>query len=147
MALLADNAADRAEQLLLLTQRLGALADVEGAALARGEPLTGEGAGEELRRLANAYRLEMARIREDRSLIADAPRALRQRLQDETAVLQDKLDVYAAALFAAREITEGLVRAVGEEVQRARRGPATYGAQGGYAEQAGVAPVALDRTA
>lgn len=147
MALIADDAADRAEQLLVLTQRLAALAESECAALAEGRPLSGEGAGEELRRLANAYRLEMARIREDRSLIAGAPRALRARLQAETAALQGKLDVYAAALAAAREITEGLVRAVGEEVQRARRGPATYGASGGYADPVGVAPVALDQQA
>jgi hypothetical protein len=146
LALIADNAADRAEQLLALTQRLGELADIEGAALAAGQPLSGEGAGDELRRLANAYRLEMARIREDRSLIADAPRPLRQKLQAETAVLQEKLDVYAAALLAAREVTEGLVQAVAEEVQRARRAPAAYGAHGGYADQ-GVLPVALDQRA
>ncbi len=147
MALIADDAADRAEQLLLLTGRLTALVDAEGAALARGQPLSGEGASDELRRLANAYRLEMARIREDRSLIAGAPRPLRQRLQDATAHLQVRLDIYAAALFAAREITEGLVRAVGEEVQRARRGPAGYGAQGTYADAGGVTPVALDQRA
>jgi hypothetical protein len=147
MALIADDAADRARQLLLLTERLAALTESETAALARGDPLSGDGAGEELRRLANAYRLEMARIRDDRSLIAAAPLPLRERLQEETARLQARLDVYAAALFAAREITEGLVRAVGEEVQRARRGPAGYGAQGAYTELSSALPVALDQTA
>ncbi|MDX2233643.1 MAG: flagellar basal-body protein FlbY [Hyphomonadaceae bacterium] len=147
MALIADDAADRAEQLLLLTGRLAALVDAEGAALAQGDPLSGAGAGDELRRLANAYRLEIARIKEDRTLIAAAPRHLRQRLQDETARLQARLETYSAALFAAREITEGLVRAVAEEVQRARNGPAGYGAQGAYAQGGAVAPVALDQRA
>ena len=148
MALLADDAADRAEQLLLLTERLAALVVSETKILAAGEPLTAAGGDSvEMRRLANTYRLEMARIREDQSLIAPAPRALRQRLQDATEALQRNLDVYAVALMAAREITEGLVRAVAEEVQRARKGPTGYGAQGTYAEGSPALPVALDQRA
>lgn len=147
MALLADDAADRAEQLLLLTERLTGLVAAETEILAAGEPLTADAAGAaEMRRLANAYRLEMARIRDDRSLIAAAPRPLRQKLQDATATLQARLDVYSSALTAAREITEGLVRVVAEEVQRARKGPAGYDAGGGYAE-ANTVPVALDQRA
>ncbi len=148
MALLADDADDRAEQLLLLTERLTALVAIETETLAAGEPLTADGAGGvEMRRLANTYRLEMARIREDRSLIATAPWPLRQRLQHSTEALQAKLDVYAVALMAAREITEGLVRAVAEEVQRARKGPAGYDGQGAYAEGSPALPVALDQRA
>lgn len=145
MALLADDAADRAEQLLLLTRRLTDLVDAESVELAAGRPPPGVD-GDELRRLANAYRLEMARIREDRTLIAGAPLPLRRSLQSETSALQRRLDGYLLALTAAREITEGLVRVVAEEVQRARAGPAGYGAQGAYAEAAPV-PVALDRRA
>ncbi len=148
MALLADDAADRAEQLLLLTDRLAALVAVETETLASGDPLTGDGAGGvEMRRLANTYRLEMARIRDDRSLIATVPRPLRQRLQTATEALQAKLDVYSIALMAAREITEGLVRAVAEEVQRARKGPAGYDGQGAYADGSPALPVALDQRA
>ena len=147
MALLADDAADRAEQLMLLTDRLTALVIVEGEVLATGQPLTAEaGDGAEMRRLANAYRLEMARVRADQSLIATAPRPLRERLQAATERLQGRLDTYMVSLTAAREITEGLVQAVAEEVQRARKGPAGYDALGGYAE-AGALPVALDRRA
>lgn len=148
MALVAENAADRAEQLLLLTGRLMELVGNESAALAEGRPLAdGAGPGDELRRLANAYRLEMARIRDDRSLLAGAPLALRQRLQDETGRLQVQLDAYMLRLAAVREVTEGLVMAVAEEVQRARRGPAGYGAQGTYAETSAAAPIALDQRA
>lgn len=144
MALLADDAADRAEQLLLLTRRLAELVDVECAGLAAGSVPGAD--SDELRRLANAYRLEMARIREDRTLVAGAPLPLRRSLQTETGALQRRLDGYLLALTAAREITEGLVRVVAEEVQRARAGPAGYGAQGAYAEAPPV-PVALDRRA
>lgn len=147
MALVADDAADRAEQLLILTGRLMELVESESAALAEGRPLTDGGGGDELRRLANAYRLEMARIRDDRGLVAGAPLALRQRLQDETGRLQGRLDAYMRRLAAVREVTEGLVMAVAEEVQRARRGPAGYGAQGTYAEPGAASPIALDQRA
>lgn len=142
MALLADDATDRAEQLLALTRRLAELVEAEGADLAAGRIPEN---GDELRRLANAYRLEMARIRDDRTLIAGAPLSLRQTLQTETGALQQGLDRHLVALTAAREITEGLVRAVAEDVQRGR-GPATYGAQGAVPEGA-PAPVALDQRA
>lgn len=142
MALLADDAADRADQLLALTRRLAELVAAESADLAAGRVPE---SGDELRRLANAYRLEMARIRDDRTLIAGAPLAMRQALQTETVALQTRLDRHLVALSAVREVTEGLVRAVAEEVQRAR-GPATYGAQGARTEGAPT-PVALDQRA
>jgi hypothetical protein len=59
----------------------------------------------ELQRLANAYRLEMARIKDDPSLVSGAPRADREKLQTATAALQVRLDSYATALGAARAET------------------------------------------
>lgn len=148
MALIADDAADRVAQIHLLTDRLAALVERETAALSAGRPASPESAdAAELQRLANAYRLEMARIKDDPSLVSGAPRADRERLQTATSALQVRLDAYAIALGAAREVTEGLVRAMAEEVQRVRRGPAGYGAQGGYVEPTGAAAVALDQRA
>ncbi|MDZ4776056.1 MAG: flagellar basal body protein [Alphaproteobacteria bacterium] len=148
MALIADDATDRVAQIHLLTERLAAIVETETAALAAGKPASAEGASAiELQRLANAYRLEMARIKDDQSLVSGAPRAEREKLQAATAALQVRLDSYAIALGAAREVTEGLVRAMAEEVQRARHGPAGYGAQGGYVDPAGAAAVALDQRA
>ncbi len=148
MALIADDAADRAEQILLLTDRLMVIVEGETAALAAGKPARPDAPESvELQRLANAYRLEMARIKDDPSLISGAPRPVRERLQAKTAALQSRLDGYGLALGAAREVTEGLVRAMAEEVQRVRRGPQGYGAQGAYAEPVGVGAVALDQRA
>lgn len=148
MALIADDAADRAEQILLLTDRLMVIVETETAALAAGSPARPDAPESiELQRLANAYRLEMARIRDDPTLISGAPRPVRERLQAVTAALQLGLDRYGLALGAAREVTEGLVRAMAEEVQRVRRGPQGYGAQGAYAETAGPGAVALDQRA
>lgn len=148
MALIADDAADRADQILLLTDRLAAIVEGETAALAAGRPATPDAPESlELQRLANAYRLEMARIKDDPALISGAPRPARERLQAATAALQVRLDGYAVALAAAREVTEGLVRAMAEEIQTVRRGPPGYGAQGGYAESGGAGSVALDQRA
>jgi hypothetical protein len=148
MALLADDAADRADQILMLTERLAAIVETETSALAAGKPArpdTPESV--ELQRLANAYRLEMARIKAEPELIADAPRPARERLQSATAALQVRLDGYAVALGAAREVTEGLMRAMAQEVQHVRRGAQGYGAQGSYAEPGSSDAVALDRRA
>ena len=69
MALLADDAGDRGEQLLLITERLTALIAEDTSRIeARLPPLDGA-EGEEKSRLANAYRLELASIKHDRSLI------------------------------------------------------------------------------
>ena len=146
MALKADNATDRAEQLLLLTGRLQTLIGAERALLETGSPLDGAGASDELRRLANAYRLEMAQIRDDRSLIDGAPLALRRQLETATQTLQSALDGYMTSLSAVRVVTEGLVQAVAEEMQRTNRPPSGYGASGGYAAATPVA-IAVDRRA
>lgn len=148
MALLADDAADRAEQILLLTERLAAIVESETAALSAGKPARPDSLESvELQRLANAYRLEMARIKGEPALIAGAPRPARERLQTATAALQVRLDGYAVALGAAREVTEGLMHAMAQEVQTTRRGAQGYGAQGGYAETGSAEAVALDRRA
>lgn len=148
MALLADDAADRAEQILLLTERLAGIVETETAALSAGRPARPDSPeSAELQRLANAYRLEMARIKNEPALIADASRGARERLQTATAALQVRLDGYAVALGAAREVTEGLMRAMAQEVQTTRRGAQGYGAQGGYAETGSAEAVALDQRA
>ena len=73
MALLADDARDRAEQLLLITERLTAMVTEETRRIdARQSPLEGAQADEK-NRLANAYRLELARIKQEPSLIQSAP--------------------------------------------------------------------------
>jgi hypothetical protein len=76
MALIADDAADRAQQMLLVTERLTAIVLEETRRIdAREAPLGGAEA-EEKQRLANAYRLELARIKLDRGLIDAAPPGL-----------------------------------------------------------------------
>lgn len=147
MALLADSPADRAEQLLLVTERLTELVVEETRRIdAREAPLEGDLA-EEKQRLANAYRLELARIKDDKSLIEGAPAPLLTKLRASTAHLQDMLATHEIALAAVKMIAEGMVHAIAEEVARQQGGDAQYGAHGGLAVAAGPRPAVLDRQA
>ena len=147
MALIADNPTDRAEQLLALTERLTALVVDETSRIRARQPLLEGAPADEKQRLANAYRLELARVKDDRSLIEGAPAALLDQLRERTARLQEELDSHEAALSAIKVVTEGLVQAMAEEIARQRNGEAPYGAQGATAQPAGPRPAVLDRRA
>lgn len=147
MALIADDAADRAEQMVLLTERLTALITEETRRIeAREAPLDGADA-EEKNRLANAYRLELARIKQDRSLIDAAPADLLARLRRSTETLQSTLDAHEIALNAVKIVAEGLVHAMAEEIVRQRGGARGYGASGAIETQSGATPTVIDRSA
>ncbi len=147
MALIADNPADRARQMLALSERLTDLIETDTALMRARQALDeGEGA-EEKQRLVNAYRLEMARIRDDRSLIADAPEDARAALRAGTERLNAALARHEATLGALKTLTEGLVQAMAEEVTRQKGGGGVYGATGAPSARFGPAPVALNRTA
>lgn len=147
MALLADDAADRADQLLVITERLAALVVEETRRIdAREPPLSGADADEK-QRLANAYRLELARIKQEPGLINTAPPAVLAQLRVRTTQLQDVLDRHELALDAVRAVAEGLVQAMAEEVVRQRSGGGGYGAGGRVEVSVSPNPAVLDRQA
>jgi len=147
MALIADDGRDRAEQLLVATERLTAMIEDETHLIeARQPPLAGA-AADEKNRLANAYRLELARIRQDQSLINAAPPALLAQLRRRTETLHAALAKHEIALNAVKVITEGLVQAMAEEVARQRGGAGGYGARGAIEAPSGPTPTILDRSA
>lgn len=147
MALIADSPADRAEQLVLLTERLAALVVEETARIEARAPTAPPALVAEKERLANAYRLELARIRDDRSLIAGAPAALLDQLKENTRRLQDALSAHEIALGAVKIVAEGLVQAMAEEIGRQRAQARPYAADGTRAPSAGPQPVTLDKSA
>lgn len=149
MALLAEHAADRAEQMLALTVRLTTLLEAETKLLENHEPPLSGPEGEEKARLANVYRQELARIAEDRELIRAAPARLLDRLRTETTKFRTALKAHERALVGVKEVSEGLVKAIAEEIAKVRAGPQTYGASGGYnaAPTSSGAAVAISKTA
>ncbi|WP_374470130.1 flagellar basal body protein [Phenylobacterium sp.] len=127
MALAADNAADRVEQLIILTERLTELIAVECQAFEGRRPQDAAANIEETGRLANLYRHESTRVRADPRLVQGAPPAQRQRLIQATKAFDAVLARHGRAIEAAKTVTEGLVRAIAEEVAGQRQQVSGYG--------------------
>ena len=147
MALIADDAAHRTEQLVLMTERLATLVAEDTRRIQARQPLLGGEEGDEKSRLANAYRLELARIKQDQTLIQGAPPELLARLRQSTVALHEILADHELALNAVKVVSEGLVQAMAEEVVRQRGSGANYSSQGALDTRSGPSPTVLDRNA
>jgi hypothetical protein len=132
MPISAETAADRVDQLILLTERLTSLVAIQAQAFEQHRPQDAAPLVEETSRLANLYRHESARIRARPELIAGASAAERRRLTRATEAFDAVLARQARALEAAKVVTEGLVRAIAEEVaaQRGKGAADGYGSSG-----------------
>jgi hypothetical protein len=127
MALAANDAADRVDQLIILTERLTELVAEQCRAFEQHRPQDAARLMEESGRLANLYRHESTRVRADPGLVISAPRELRQRLIRATEAFDAVLARHGRAVDAARTVTEGLVRAIANEVASQRQQLAGYG--------------------
>jgi hypothetical protein len=127
MALSAIDGDDRAEQLIALTERLTLRLADEIRALDARRPQALSAGAEETMRLANLYRHESLRIRQDPSLLNGAKAELRKKLIKATAAFQTVLTRHGRAVTAAKTLTEGLVQAIAMEVAVQRSRAAGYG--------------------
>jgi hypothetical protein len=127
MALTAGNSAERARQLIALTNRLSQRLQRETAILEAHRPQDLYDGIEETRQLSNMYRHESARIKADPSLLAGLTPAERSALLAATEAFQASLHRYEIAVNAAKTITEGIINAVAEDMNRRRALSATYG--------------------
>lgn len=127
MAIAANDAADRVDQLIILTERLTDLIGQECRAFEARRPHEAVGNIDETSRLANLYRHESLRVRADVGLVQGAPLEKRMRLIRATEAFDAVLARHGRALEAAKTVTEGIVRAVAEEVANNRATGAGYG--------------------
>ena len=127
MTLSATDSTDRVDQLIALTERLTELIAQEAQAFEQHRPQDASAKLPEVSKLANIYRHESARVRETPSLIASASITQRTRLVRATEAFDAVLARQGRALEAAKTVTEGLVRAIAEEVADQRAGAAGYG--------------------
>jgi len=127
MALHAADATDRVEQLITLTERLTDLIVEEAKAFEARRPQDAAASQPETSRLANIYRHESARIRANPRLIAEAPRELRLRLVRATEAFDAVLARQGRAIEAAKTVTEGIVKAIAEEIAASRAKAGGYG--------------------
>jgi hypothetical protein len=127
MALAAEDATDRVDQLIILTERLTELIARSCVAFEARRPQDAAAFIDETSRLANLYRHESARVRADPGLVSSAPLAERTRLIRATEAFDAVLARQGRTLEAAKTVTEGLVRAIAEEVTVQREQSASYG--------------------
>jgi hypothetical protein len=127
MALSADTAGERVEQLIALTERLTELIAAEAQAFETHRPQDAAALVEETSRLANLYRHESVRVRANPDLIAPADLEGRTRLMRATEAFDAVLARQGRALEAARTVTEGLVQAIANEVAAQRTRAVGYG--------------------
>ena len=147
MALAAQDATDRCEQLIVLTERLTELIAAQCQAFEQRRPQDAASMLEESSRLANLYRHESMRIRADRRLIEGAPAALRMRLVRATEAFDAVLARQGRAIDAARTVTEGLVKCIAEEVAGQRSRATVYGATGTQVNTSTATAITLNKRA
>lgn len=146
MSLAVADTTERVQQLIVLTEQLTGLMERESAAFEARRPRDALAGSQEIARLANLYRHESLRVRQDPALVASAPLALRRQLMGVTQTFDSALARHGRAIEAAKTVTEGLVRAIAEEVASQRSAGAGYGARG-KAQTAPATAVTLNRKA
>jgi hypothetical protein len=146
MGLAAATTAERVEQLILLTERLTALIAEQLRAFEARRPHEASGNAEETARLANLYRHESLKLKADAAWLEEAPAELKDRLVAATRSFDAVLARHGRAVEAAKTITEGLIRAIAEEVHKQRHAVTGYGHKGMQAPRPAT-PVALNRRA
>ena len=146
MSLDAAEPQERVDQLIALTVRLTGMMRRESEAFEAHRPQDALAGAEETGRLANLYRHESMRIRKEPNLISGAPLAQRRKLIEATQQFDEALARHGRAVAAAKTVTEGLVRAIAEEVASQRAVGAGYGHEG-RPQAASATAVTLNRRA
>ncbi len=141
-----DIATDNVERLITLTERLTERLAVDSQAFEARRPHEAADRLAETTRLANLYRHECVRVKQDPSLIAGAPEHLRQQLTRSSEAFEAVLARHGRALFAAKAVTEGVVRAIAEEVAKSRAKVAGYG-PGAMPPKASTSAITLNHRA
>ena len=142
------TAEENVQKLIALTEQLTERMRLDADAFEARRPHEAAAHIDETQRLANMYRHESDRVRQNPSLIAGAPSQLRSRLAKASEAFEVTLARHGRAVFALKTVTEGVVRAIAEEVARARAAVQGYGPGARMAApDGGAVPIALNRTA
>jgi len=119
---------ERAERVLALTKRLtdALLGDIE--ALDRGRPAEMRSIVPEIQQLLSQYAREAAAVKSHAKIL---PSGTRAKLTDATKRLHDALARHERRLTCLRNASEGMIRAIVDDVERKRRVTRTYGPRPG----------------
>jgi len=140
------SADEHVQRLIALTERLTQQIALDADAFEARRSHEAADRVEQTAKLANLYRHETARMKQDPAVIAGASGELRRRLIRASEAFEAVLARHGRALHAAKTITEGIVRAIAEEADRARAAVASYG-PGARAQSTATTAIALNRRA
>jgi hypothetical protein len=127
MTLAVANPSDHVDQLLSLTERLTAMLVEQTRLFEARRPQDAAAITAQSADLANLYRRESMRIRANPAVLAGAPAAKRAKLVEATRAFEAALARHGRSVQAAMTVTEGVVRAIAQEVARRRTPVAGYG--------------------
>ena len=142
-----EDTTERVEQLIMLTERLTVLVAEQAKAFESRRPQDALGYVEETSRLANLYRHESARVRANLGLISGSAPPQRLRLRRATEAFDAVLARQARAVGAVKTVTEGLVRAIAEEIAGQRQKGVSYGAGGRQNQATAATAITLNKRA
>lgn len=121
------EATERVNQLISMTERLTDLISAECRAFESHRPQDVAVTIEETSKLANVYRHESGKVRQNPGLVEAAPLERRQALMRATEAFDAVLARHGRALQAAKIVTEGIVKSVADETVARRNTGAGYG--------------------
>jgi hypothetical protein len=136
----------RVEALIVLTDQLTSALAQQCKAFEAHRPQDAAYSVEEVGKLANVYRRESAEVRLQPALISSASTTLRQQLIRSTEAFESVLSRHGRAVMASKTVTEGLVKAVAQEVASTRLTGRGYGPKA-QASQGSATAIALNRQA
>ncbi|WP_300555935.1 flagellar basal-body protein FlbY [Maricaulis sp.] len=125
--LAARNGAERAQALLKLTQRLTDLIRQETSLFKERRPQDALPLQDEKSKLANIYRTEVSRARQEPTRFAGAPSTVKSALRQSTEVFHKALAENGHAVAAMKQLTEGVVKAIADEAARQKSAGGGYG--------------------
>ena len=129
----------RIERLISMAERLIVALESDIAALKNGRPEALLTADPEIQKLTALYGREAQGF--DPRIAQAAPPSLRQRFVAITARFREVLQLHARMLTRVKNASEGMVKAIAAEVERANAPTRTYGPRPGYAPQSSGAMV------
>lgn len=123
----------RIERLISMAERLIVALESDIAALKEGRPQALLTADPEIQKLTALYGREAQGF--DPRIAQAAPPSLRQRFVAITAKFREVLQLHARMLTRVKNASEGMVKAIAAEVERANAPTRTYGPRPGYTPQ------------
>jgi hypothetical protein len=115
------------EAIVTLTEKLTGLLADQARAFEQHRPQDAARNLDEISRLTNVYRTASAHIRGQPQMVEGAPDDLRRRLLRATEAFDAVLERQGRALAASKTVTEGLVKAIAEEIALKRGVGQAYG--------------------